>query len=231
MNSPASKTVADFDEKRWRELSPPTTPMTMDDPLPPVDEHLERNPPATWQRVPERDKNAPRRQVKAIGEVKTDGKLSPQRALVLVPPRVKAVTAIDVIGSTNGAIAVSHQGAIRPLRIDFVPDREKLSVDGPGWLEVRVDARGVAIERVPDAATRLDGALDPKALSAALEQARKPRKLPAGAPVDILVDADVDTQRLVDVLVAADLAGVRVIGLGNAPAAGSSEATKRGRAK
>ena len=55
------------------------------------------------------------------------------------------------------------------------------------------------------------------ALKTALDKARATRKLEPLAPVDVLVDADVDAQRLIDLLVALDGAGVRMIGLGKAP--------------
>ena len=44
----------------------------------------------------------------------------------------------------------------------------------------------------------------------------------------MLVDQDADAQRLVDLLVALDAAGVRLVGIGAAPLDGSDEASRRG---
>lgn len=164
---------------------------------------------------------APSRLADVEGTVVEDGRLEPLRTLILIAPAAKATRLIEVLRDTAGAIAVAHAGKIRPLRLQFAT-RER--VPGRYWLEARVTMTSLVVEAVPDAPIEV---ADPKELAAALDKARTTRGADAGAPVDVLVDAGVDVQRMIDVVVALDVAGVRAIGLGAAP--GADELARRGR--
>ena len=157
------------------------------------------------------------------GLVVPDGKLPRLRAMVVIAPTAKATKLIEVVRETDAAIAVSHDGKIRPLHLQF---GSRDAIDEPrGWLEARVSANGIAIEAVPDVPIEV-AAVDAKQLAAALAKARTAHGMGPEAPVDVLVDADVDVQHLIDVVVALDLAGVRVIGMGSMPSA--EELVRRG---
>ena len=164
----------------------------------------------------------PSRVAQVQGAVIEDGKLEPLRTLIFIAPTAKATTLIEAVRVTNGAIAVSYAGKIRPLRLQFI-DRQP-SGSSPYWLEARVSAKGIVIEAVPDAPIELT---DLKQLGASIDKARKARNADADAPVDVLVEAGVDVQRLIDVIVALDTAGVRTIGLGSTPS--PEELARRGR--
>ena len=150
----------------------------------------------------------PSRVARVAGKV-TKGRMVPVRAMVIAPPALAATKLIDVVAATEAAIAVSHDGKIRPLHLDFVHHD---NVEVP-WLEAHVSTSRIAIEAVPD--TPIETSLDH--IGDALAKARAARDLPAAAPVDVLVDADVNVQRLVDVLVALDTAGVPMIGMSGPP--------------
>jgi hypothetical protein len=167
----------------------------------------------------------PRRLAQVAGEVMPDGKVDPMRAAILAPPAMKAAKLVELVARFEAAIAVAHEGVVRPLRIQFMRSRDQHDTAN-WWLEARVSAKGVVIEAVPDAPIEV-ATLDPKALGAAIEKARAARGAEAHAPVDVLVEGDLDAQRLVDVLVALDSAGVRVIGMGPAPDA--VEIARRGK--
>ncbi len=158
---------------------------------------------------------APLRIAAIEGAVMEDGKLDQLRGMVCIAPTAKATKLIDAVYQTDMAIAVLHAGKLRPLRLQF-GERYATGSDSDFWLEARVSAKRVVIEAVPDVPIEL-AALDPKELAAALAKARSTRGADAGAPVDVLVDADVDAQRLIDVVVALDTAGVRMLGMGPAP--------------
>lgn len=63
-------------------------------------------------------------------------------------------------------------------------------------------------------------------LAAAIDHVRDARGIDAREAVDVLVDDGVTTQRLVDILVALDIGGVRAIGIGHMP--GLTELALRG---
>ena len=178
----------------------------------------------------------PTRLVRTAAEVMTDGKLPDQIVVIVASPRAKAQKVIDAMTELEASLAVAHGGTVRPLRLNLMrdPRREgEWGTIGTGyftWLEARVSNKGITIEAPPAEAIEIawaNGAIDGAELAAALDKARKSREASAIAPVDILVDADVDAQRLVDVAVALDVAGVRMIGFGNAPNA--DEAARRGK--
>ena len=167
----------------------------------------------------------PRRVADVAGEVIESGKLERPRTVIFVPPTAKATKLIELAARLEGSIVVSQADALRPLRVSFANERDP--VGRPTyWLEARVSAKGLTVEAVPDTPIEL-ASLDSKALAAALDKARTARGAQPLAPVDVLVDTDVDAQRLVDVIVALDTAGVRMIGLGAMPSA--EERQRRGK--
>ncbi len=159
-----------------------------------------------------------------VGEIVAADSLNRLSAVLLATPTMKATNLIKAIVLSNGAIAVNQHGAVRALRLSFEPPRDtpfvESSDDRERWIEVRVKRDGAAIEVVPDVPAAIAftaGKLDIKALGAAITAARTKRKLDAAVPVDVLVDGDVDAQELVDALVALEAAGVKGVGLGDAP--------------
>ena len=167
----------------------------------------------------------PRRVADVAGEVIESGKLERPRTVIFVPSTAKATKLIELVARLEGSIVVSQADALRPLRVSFANARDP--VGSPTyWLEARVSAKGLAVEAVPDPPIEL-ASLDGKALAVALDKARTARGAQPLAPVDVLVDPDVDAQRLVDVIVALDTAGVRMIGLGAMPSA--EELQRRGK--
>jgi hypothetical protein len=155
---------------------------------------------------------SPSRVADVEGGVVPDGKLEGVHAMLLVAPTAKATTLIAAIKETDGAIAVSHQGKVRPLRLSF--KFHNFSTGGDHWLEARVTKSDITVEAVPDAAITIK---DTKELAGALDKARKVRGAEDAIVVDVLVDPDVTAQRLIDVTVALDQAGTRVIGMGSTP--------------
>ena len=151
----------------------------------------------------------PSRVAQVEGAVVKDGKLERLRAMIFMPPTAKATALIDAVRTTGDSIAVSLDGKIRPLSVDFAM-RDSASTHESLWLEARVSAKAVAVEAVPDKPIEVTS-LDQ--LGAALKTARSGEV----GTVDVLVDPDVDVQRLVDVMVALDVAGAKVIGMGPAP--------------
>jgi hypothetical protein len=195
---------------------------TVDEPMPPHPAPIgERGP--LRPSPPSSDGN-PTRLADVAGQVMLDGKLGPQHLAILATPRTNAQRLALVLGETGGALVVSAGGAVRPLRIDFTRIRDRVDPTDR-WIEVRASKQGFAVEAVPDVASAV---ADATQLGAAIEKARAVRKLPPNAPVDLLVDQDADAQRLVDLLVALDGAGVRLVGIGAAPFDGSDEAKRRG---
>jgi hypothetical protein len=166
----------------------------------------------------------PARVAQVTGGVMPDGRLDRLRAMVVASPALKATKLIEIVRDTQSAIAVVHAGKVRPLRIDFGMRDAARSPDSPYWLEARVSAKSIVVEGVPDKSVEIT---DVKALAAAIDEARKTRGADPDAPVDVLVDPDVDSQRLVDLLVALDLAGVRAIGMGPMPS--PAELARRGK--
>jgi hypothetical protein len=167
----------------------------------------------------------PERAATAEGLVATNGKLDPLRAMVFIAPTAKATKLIDAVSETAMAIAVSHAGKLRPLRLQFAHPLGP-TWDAEHWLEVRISTQRTVVEAVPDAPIELTTS-DAKELLAALEKARVARGAEAYAPVDLLVDADVEAQRLIDLVVTLDTAGVRLIGMGPMPSA--EELAQRGK--
>lgn len=160
---------------------------------------------------------------KVIGEVMMDGTLQNPSALIVAAPTAKATTLVDLLAKTNAALGVVHDNKVRPLRIDFA-DRNDRPFLGHVWLELRVGMKRLAFEVVPDVPVPVEMAT----LPATLDQLRKERQIDPRTRVDVLVDDDVDVQRLVDALVALDRASVLVIGLGHTPATDSEQAKQRG---
>jgi hypothetical protein len=144
------------------------------------------------------------RRAQAAGEV-VDTLAPNQPALVLANPRAKASALVTAVMLTQGLIGVTHGGGVTALRIQFL--RVLSNAIGPKWLEVHVGPK-LEFQASQDApATAV-------ADNAALEAAYKAAKTDPYMVVDVLVAPDVETQHLVDVLVALEHAGARAIGLG-----------------
>jgi hypothetical protein len=173
----------------------------------------------------------PQRQGKAIGETLDEPlpEAMPQ-LLIAAHPAAKARALVDLLAVHPALLAVEHEGATRALRVGFV-DRHDLrwSTSWSRWLEVRVTGDQILVEGVPGMAKFQNGAVDAAALAEAWRSQRELEGLSDRVDVDVLVDAAVDVQRLVDVLAALDHAGARVFALGHLPAAESDELKKRGR--
>lgn len=156
--------------------------------------------------------STPWRLAQAEGLVVKDGKLEPLYAMIVIAPTAKATALIEAVRDTDSAIAVSFDHKIRPLHLQFAPHGTGVP-EQSYWLEVRVSAKQIVVEAVPDKpieVTTLDQ------IGTAMQQARAGRDGEPGA-VDVLVAPDVDAQRLIDVMVAVDLTGAPVIGIGLAP--------------
>jgi hypothetical protein len=157
----------------------------------------------------------PRRATKVRGSVLETREIAPNRPMVLAPPALRARALIDMIASTGATIAVSHAGRIRPLRLDFETSNFSSDCWRMKWIELRVSRANILVEAVPGVPIDV---LDIKDLANAIDQVRKAPGLVQVCPeVDVLLDPDVDTQRLVDLLAALDIAGVRRIGIGAMP--------------
>lgn len=173
----------------------------------------------------------PERVSAVVGEVVRDHQLAPwQPAVVLAAPHAKATALIEALENSQGLIGVAHAGAVAPLRIQFLTAREGFA--DPAWTEVRITASTIVIEAVPDQPVKIPwstGALDGAALAAAFATATKHHARDLLAPVDVLVDPEIDVQRLIDVVVAVDQQGFHAIGLGTAPAADDPQTALRGR--
>lgn len=152
--------------------------------------------------------------------------LAPLYAILVAAPSTKATRVIDAVTRLDVAIAVVHAGKVRPLHLQFVASHEPSTEIVEGWIEARLHPTGVTLEAVPDVPIEL-ATLDETQLATAIEKARKARGLAGNVPVDVLVTPEIDAQRLVDVLVALDTAGVRMIGMGMVPT--GEEANRRGR--
>jgi hypothetical protein len=152
----------------------------------------------------------PSRGADVSGAVAKDGKLERLRAMIVIAPTAKATKLLDTIRETDGAIAVSYNGKIRPLHLQFGPRESNIPPSSSSWIEARVSANSIAVEGVPDKPIEV---ADVAQLGAMIDKARAARDLDKDA-VDVLVDADVNAQRLVDVIVALDTSGVKVISMG-----------------
>lgn len=98
-----------------------------------------------------------------------------------------------------------------PLRTQFGGD-STYELSPPPWIELRLLARDrFVLEAVPNQPLAINGALD----LAALQALRK--DMHPWNPIDVLVAPEIDTQQLVDTIVALDQSGVRTIGLGHLP--------------
>jgi hypothetical protein len=172
----------------------------------------------------------PRRLGFVIGETLEEPMPDPlPRLLVVAAPGARASALVDVLRQNPALLGVAHQGTVRALRIAILQQGDRRqSTDWRPWTEVRVTATSLQVEGVPGPATEL-AAFDAKALADAFVQQREARGLTDRVDVDVLVAADVDVQRLVDVLVALDGAGARIYSLGRLPAAGDAELAKRGK--
>jgi len=166
----------------------------------------------------------PSRVAEVEGAVEKDGKLEPMRAMLVAAPTAKATALIDALRETGDGIAVSVNGKIRPLNLEFaLHDSASSPEPVTYWLEARVSAKGVVVEAVPDKPIEVT-ALDQ--LAGAIDKARTARSSLEPGAVDVLVDPDVDVQHAIDVIVALDVAGVKVIGMGRAPS--GEELSRRG---
>jgi hypothetical protein len=171
--------------------------------------------PVTWQCL---DSLKPgMRRAQARGDIDADGALDGQPpVLILVEPHATAGLLVDAVEeSGGGAIGVTYQGGIRPLAMRFDAPDGWDHIVAPAWLEVRVLAGGLEIGGPGVSAPKL--VADAKALAAALDEVRHRDMLSSLAPVDVLVAADVDAQKLVDVLVALVETKAGVVGLGPVP--------------
>ena len=157
----------------------------------------------------------PTRVARVAGLVAPGGKLDRLRVMIVIAPTAKATKLIALLHATDAAVAVSHDGKLRPLHLQFWSREADLPAP---WLEARVTANSLVIEAVPDTPIEVT-AVDAKLLAAAIDRARTVRGRENSTPVDVLVDGDLDVQHLIDVVVALDLAGVRVIGMGSMPSA------------
>jgi hypothetical protein len=168
--------------------------------------------------IPNED-GTPSRAADIAGMVVKDGKLDKLRAMILVAPTAKAITLIKAVQTSDAAIAVSHDGKIRPLHLQF---GLRDGSESPSWTEVRVSSKGFVVEAVPDKPLEIT-ALDQ--LGATIAKARAARGVAADEPfvVDVIVDLDVDAQRLIDVVISL---GVNIIGMGGALTA--EELSRRG---
>jgi hypothetical protein len=165
------------------------------------------------------------RVAKIFGQI-TD-KLVEQPAVVLAAPTGNAAGLVRAIAETTGMIGVAHRGAIRRLRFQFVmvPIVATQRLRDVG-IELVVSKTGVQLETVKHPPVALFGAGSPK-LADAIADANKRIPSTVVGLADVLVTPDADVQRLVDTLVALDLAGVRWVGLGMAPPPGSEQARLR----
>ena len=156
----------------------------------------------------------PMRMADVVGEVVADRRLSAKTpALVLAAPQASARSLIWVLGDTEGALVVVHDGQVTALRTQFVEENRN-NGEVP-WIELRVPGNGTyQLEAVADAPVTLHA---PGELAAALAKLRADHKLDPWNPIDILVGPDLTAQQLVDLIVAADRAGAHAIGLGSMP--------------
>jgi hypothetical protein len=207
-------TDRDIAQYKMRKTAPnesPRLPMT-------AERHLSGFPgtgPVTWQCL---DSLKPgMRRAQARGDIDTDGALDGRPpALILVEPHAMAGLLVDALEqSRGGAIGVTYQGAIRPLALRFDAPAETEDIRPPAWIEVRVLAGGLEIGGPGVSAPTL--VPDAKTLAAAVEEVRHRDMLSSLAPVDVLVAADVEAQKLVDVLVALIETKAGVVGLGHVP--------------
>ena len=152
----------------------------------------------------------------SVQGVVTSEKMDHVPAVVIANPATKATVLVKAVSEMEAMIGVKSGAELRPLRIQFHRKGGGTS-DQAEWLEVRLASSGLTIEAVPSKAATVTWAEAAGKLEASLAEARGRQNIDASAPVDVLVAADVDAQHLVDVLVALDRAGVKVIGLGDAP--------------
>lgn len=141
-----------------------------------------------------------------VGEV-TSAKPERVPAVVIADPATKATEVVAAVTDLEAMIGVWSAGALRPLRIQFHRDRDHEREPAADWLDVEV-ATSVTIDGKP---------VDLAAIKPAIAEAITRRRLGASAAVDVLVGPEVATQKLIDVLVALDRAGVTSIGLGLVP--------------
>jgi hypothetical protein len=177
-----------------------------------------------------RDPSLPVRQSDIVGPVIRGPSVEPAAyAVAIASPRAKATALIPVLGSAE-LIAVAHAGSIRVLRLAFPRGRAAEVLEDPPFVEVRMWPLGLEIEAVPEVPSQVPrkGGYDPAAIAAAYHEAMAKRTLDKDHPVDVLVSPETTVQELIDVVVALELAGATVIGLGQVPGKGDPEAQKRG---
>jgi hypothetical protein len=164
----------------------------------------------------------------AVTEWMDEGALALQQssAVLLAAPSLRATELIALVARLHPRIAVALGTTVRPLRIE-TSDENDWERAGR-WIELRLGVSDLTLEAVPETLMPVTGPLDQASLAAALDEARSHRDLDPLARVDVLVDPHVDVQRLIDMLVALEQVGVRMVGLGEIPATGSTAAAQRG---
>jgi len=227
INPPALRDTSD-PSTGYQDDPPPPPPEMGDDPAPGPGRFEARHrggcaeaPRGPWFReddawsIPPDANSTPWRVAETEGQVMRDGQLDRLNAMIIVAPTAKATALIDAVLETRGAIAVSLNGKIRPLHLQFGAYDTAFSEQSPYWIEVRVSSKEIVVEAVPDkpiVVTALDQ------VGTAIQQARAGQEGEPGA-IDVLVDPDVDAQHLIDAIVAVDVAGASTIGIGPAPSA------------
>ncbi len=141
-----------------------------------------------------------------VGEV-SNAKLEHVPAVVIANPTTKAAAVVTAVLDLEAMIGVLSEGQLRPLRIQFHRDRDHEREAPKDWLDVELAAM-LTIDGKP---------VDLGAIKPALDDARQKHRLGASASVDLLVGPEADAQKLVDVFVGLDRAGVTLIGLGLVP--------------
>jgi len=228
LDTPPRESLAQLEERGAAPVLEPRSPSGLrDDPPPPEDEmqELEEDVPESGREegqykmkitqdvegrrlTGDRGRLAKRangRAARIAGEVVADGKLRQQYAAIMAAPRARAAMLIDVLVKLEGSIVVRHGRTIRPLRVNFRHDEGVPRVGEPKRIETRLSKAGVKLDGVVVELPRM---------AEAIEKARTAQKLDPRAPVDVLVEGDVDAQRLVDLIVALETTGVTMIGLG-----------------
>jgi len=152
--------------------------------------------------------------------------LEKSSSVLLAAPSLPATELISLVARLHPRIAVAEGTRVRPLRLETSEESDWDRADR--WLELRLGAFDLTLEAVPENPLPVRGPLDLATLAAALDEARGRRDLDPLARVDVLVDPSVDVQRLIDLLVALEQVGVKMVGLGEIPTTDSVAARQRG---
>jgi hypothetical protein len=162
----------------------------------------------------------------AVTEWMDERALQKSSAVLLAAPSAPATELIALIARLHPRIAVAEGNRVRPLRLETSDENDWDRASH--WIELRLGVSDLTLEAVPDAPLPVSGPLDLTTLAAALDEARSRRDLDPLSRVDVLVDPSVDVQRLIDVLVALEQVGVKMVGLGEVPPPDSLPAQHRG---